>query len=164
MHQHTRRAWHMHQHTRRAVTTTALLALLAAPIPAAHAVPAQPPVYRPTVPVQRVGLTCYHKEYLIWGVRYCVTLRARKDRLGQWEVQPAAAVAGYNRDGRRAMRFLAAVRLEGHGRVAGPVERQRLVVRGAWAVPESSVGRVRATFVLRWPNGRKSALRLYSRA
>lgn len=147
----------------------ALVGIAARPADAARswAVPPLPPAntvaYTPKVPIQRVGLNCAHTEYLIWGVRYCVTIRARKTRLGRWEFQPSAAIAGYNAQGRRAMRFLTAVRLNGRSSYDAAKTR-RLVVRGPWQVGTGQAGQADAVFVFRWPNGRKSAVKLSSHA
>jgi hypothetical protein len=111
---------------------------------------------------RRVGLDCNTYRYLIWTARACVTLRARKDRLGQWEVQPAAAIAGYNRAGRRKMRLVVATRLGGYGSAGGPRHTGRLVERGIWQTPAGPVGAAKAVFVWRWPTGRKAAAVMWS--
>jgi hypothetical protein len=116
------------------------------------------PAYQPVVPVQRVGLNCRHTEHLLWGAQYCVTLRARKVG-GRWWVQPAAAVAGYNAQGRRTMRFAIGLHKAGRG-LAKAGKRKRLVVRGRWRPAGRGVDDTRAVFVIRFPDGHKSVVRL----
>lgn len=150
----------------RAATTGGLALVLAAGLSAGpgqarttvQAMRLTVPAYQPTVPVQRVGLNCRHTEHMLWGAQYCVTLRVRKVG-GRWWVQPAAAVAGYNARGRRTMRFVVAIRKD-RRTVAEAGKRKRLVVRGRWRPARGGADDPRATFVIRFPDGHRSAVRL----
>jgi hypothetical protein len=111
---------------------------------------------------RRTALHCEMQRHLIWTARLCVTIHVRKVG-GQWQVRAAAVTAGYNRQGRRKMTQLVAVSFGGRTTV-GRAFTRREVVRTRWMVPDSIVvPPATSVHVVRWPNGDRSAYRLWSR-